>query len=442
MSKIDSYLALLSLCFAMAFTPTQVRSESSSNYHNACRSHWIPDKLYWPGQTINFNQKIYRARWWSENKSPDQYSGPWNIWKKLPFVCPDLDELVESRRIMTHLRAFQAIADESDGNRAAATRGHERSLDYISEKLQDNFVLTKQEFSYQSWTETEPPHLARSLPEPFEYVHDVDFATMRWSGSGSPEPSSIQAIAIQLPPGEEPNSSASGCEAGDFYNENGDSLVTGKIALIQRGSCSFRLKAENAAIAGAVGALIFNEGQENRQGVVRGTLSEDYQGHIPVSGLSFAKGAELVSLIEEHPELKVTFQVQGQASTYTTSNLFAETREGDPEKTIMIGSHLDSVPEGPGINDNGSGSASLLEMAIQLEGFLPTLKNRVRFSWWSAEESGLIGSTHYVENLSEEQWQAINMYINLDMVASPNFGRFIYDSENIPEGSRQIRDKL
>ena len=83
----------------------------------------------------------------------------------------------------------------------------------------------------------------------------------------------------------------------------------------------------------------------------------------------------------------------------------------------MAGAHLDSVQDGPGINDNGSGSAALLETAIQMAKVKPA--NTVRFAWWGAEESGLLGSEHYVAGLTEDEADAIALYLNFDMVALP-----------------------
>jgi Zn-dependent M28 family amino/carboxypeptidase len=109
---------------------------------------------------------------------------------------------------------------------------------------------------------------------------------------------------------------------------------------------------------------------------------------------------------------------------------------------VMAGAHLDSVPEGPGINDNGSGSSALIEVAEQLAKSKTT--NKLRFAWWGAEEAGLVGSTYYVNNLSDDQLADLEMYLNFDMVASPNYGLFIYDGDGSgfglvgPEGSDEI----
>ena len=111
----------------------------------------------------------------------------------------------------------------------------------------------------------------------------------------------------------------------------------------------------------------------------------------------------------------------------TTRNVIAETRTGDPENTIVVGAHLDSVSFGPGINDNGSGSGGILEIAEQLE--KTKLRNQIRFMWFSAEESGLLGSTYYVEHLTDEERADIAAMLNFDMIASPNFVRFVYDGD-------------
>lgn len=123
-------------------------------------------------------------------------------------------------------------------------------------------------------------------------------------------------------------------------------------------------------------------------------------------------------------------------------NVIAQTRTGSAEQVVMAGAHLDSVPEGPGINDNGSGVAALLEIAVRLGGS-PPVSNAVRFAWWGSEEDGLIGSTHYVDTLSEDDRDQIALYLNVDMVASPNPGYLVQggegdDSSSGPDGSATV----
>jgi Zn-dependent M28 family amino/carboxypeptidase len=97
----------------------------------------------------------------------------------------------------------------------------------------------------------------------------------------------------------------------------------------------------------------------------------------------------------------------------------------------MLGAHLDSVQSGPGINDNGSGSATILEVAVQLSK-ANKLNNEVRFAWWGAEELGLLGSTHYVEDLAANNPAGLGKiatYLNFDMVGSPNYIIGVYDAD-------------
>jgi len=122
----------------------------------------------------------------------------------------------------------------------------------------------------------------------------------------------------------------------------------------------------------------------------------------------------------------------------TSTNIIAETKSGTDSCIIVVGSHLDSVPAGPGMNDNGSGSSLNLELMIQLSklGLLSSVKNKIRFAWWGAEELGLLGSDYYVSSLSASDLSNICLNLNFDMVASPNYFRGIY---NASSGDSDIR---
>ena len=190
-----------------------------------------------------------------------------------------------------------------------------------------------------------------------------------------------------LPPGEEASSSNSGCEPEDFAD-----FVEGNIALVQRGTCDFSVKAHNAFEAGAVGVIIFNEGQEGRTETLAATLGDTFSDDLPVIGTSFEIGNELAALLEEgeviiHLATETLIELD-----VPTQNLIAETPTGRDDRVVMAGAHLDSVPAGPGINDNGSGSAALLELALQIADLGIEPRNSIRFAWWGAEEAGLVGS--------------------------------------------------
>ncbi|GII03854.1 M20/M25/M40 family metallo-hydrolase [Planobispora takensis] len=128
------------------------------------------------------------------------------------------------------------------------------------------------------------------------------------------------------------------------------------------------------------------------------------------------------------------FQTRTQSFTLggrTHTNLIADWPGGPANQTVMLGAHLDSVQAGPGINDNGSGSATLLEVALALSANRPALTRHVRFAWWAAEESGMNGSTYYVQNGGAS---GVEAYLNFDMTASPNPGYFVYDDDPVIEG--------
>ncbi|MBY8847542.1 M28 family peptidase [Saccharothrix sp. MB29] len=138
-----------------------------------------------------------------------------------------------------------------------------------------------------------------------------------------------------------------------------------------------------------------------------------------------------------------TTRVQSFTTNGATGyNLIADWPAGDANNVVMVGGHLDSVAAGPGINDNGTGSASILEvaLAVRSSGFQPG--KRLRFAWWGAEELGLVGSTHYVNSLSTTDRSRIRSYLNFDMTGSPNPGYFVYSASGQPSGSLALQQTL
>ncbi len=126
----------------------------------------------------------------------------------------------------------------------------------------------------------------------------------------------------------------------------------------------------------------------------------------------------------------------------TGYNLTADWPGGDPNNTLMFGGHLDSVAAGPGINDNGTGSAGILEVALTVakENLKP--QKHLRFGWWGAEELGLVGSNYYVAQLPATEKAKIKGYLNFDMIGSPNPGYFVYSASGQPAGSAQLQQTL
>lgn len=340
-----------------------------------------------------------------------------NTHKKL-LQCVTLEGVRE------HQAAFQAIANANGGTRAAGTPGYDASVQYVVNRMTAagyNVTLSGFPFVYV------PPALLQQLTP-----INATYETGGFTGTGYGDvTAAVTAVDITLALPRDPVTS--GCEAADFAG-----FPVGNIALIQRGTCTFAVKALNAEAAGASAVIIFNQGNTPaREGLIVGTLAPSSV-NIPVVGASFADGAVL-SQAGSTARIKVD-----PAQNITQYNVIAESRNGDPNNVVMAGAHLDSVQRGPGINDNGSGSAALLEVAEQMAKVKPW--NKVRFAWWGGEEAGLVGSTAYVNGLSAEEQAKITLYLNFDMVGSPNFVFFIYDGDDSdgvgagpgPAGSAEI----
>jgi Zn-dependent M28 family amino/carboxypeptidase len=326
-----------------------------------------------------------------------------------------------------HLNQFQSIADANGGNRASGFQGFGASVQYVTSVLRAAGYSPRTEvFDFVLFSEVGEPAFERTAPTQETYENGTEFATMSYSASGDVT-APLEAVDVNLAPPRDPVTS--GCEADDF-----DGFTAGNVALMQRGSCDFYVKAINAQEAGASAAVVFNQGNApDREGVVLGTLGEPAQDGdpatpevtIPVVGTSFAIGENLATT----PGAAARVMTEVENEPRTSTNVLADTPGGNPANTIIVGSHLDSVEEGPGINDNGSGSAFNLELAVQMAKLGIQPANRMRFAFWGAEESGLVGATKYVAAISDEEFAEIGMNLNFDMIASPNFARFVYDGD-------------
>jgi Zn-dependent M28 family amino/carboxypeptidase len=337
-------------------------------------------------------------------------------------------ECVTLEGVREHQAALQAIADANSGVRAAGTPGYDASVAYVVEKMTAaGYNVTLDEFPFVF---VALPTLQQTAPVAASYE------TGAFTGSGYGNvAAAVTPVDISLALPRDPVTS--GCEAADFAG-----FPAGNIALIQRGTCTFAVKVQNAEAARASAVIIFNQGNTPaREGLIVGTL-DPFAATIPVVGASFADG---VALAQPGSQASITLAAPQNITQY---NVIAESKDGNPNNVAMAGAHLDSVQRGPGINDNGSGSAVLLEVAEQMAKVKP--RNMVRFAWWGAEEAGLVGSEAYVAGLSEAEQTRIKLYLNFDMVGSPNHVFFIYDGDDSdaigeppgPEGSAQIEKRF
>ena len=311
-----------------------------------------------------------------------------------------------------HLQALHDIAVANGGNRAAGTPGYDRSTEYMAERLKEAGYLVRFEaFEFPFFEERTAPILAAGEQEA---APGSALRTLTNSGSGDVM-GRIGAVNLRL--GQEPpTASSSGCEAADFQG-----FERGSIALIRRGTCIFQVKVDNAVAAGAVGVVVMNEGTDGRKDAFSGQLGKPVA--IPAVGVSYEFGRSLDAKAQDG--ISVRLAVDAVSGRRPTQNVVADTPANGHGPLIIVGAHLDGVPEGPGINDNGSGSAAVLEAALRLAPYLAQAPIDVRFAFWGAEERGLVGSRHHVASMSEEERRRIVLYVNLDMVGSTNFVRYI-----------------
>lgn len=285
-------------------------------------------------------------------------------------------------------------------------------MNYVVKKLKKAGYDPKiQEFNFAFSRNLAPGELSQVSPTPTDYATD----TYSYSGSGDVTGLVVPTNDLVIPATADPSSS-SGCEAGDFPAAPADPAI----ALIQRGTCAFGAKVDNAVAAGFDAVIIFNEGNPGRTDLSVGTLGAPKS--VPVVGLSFDDGVALSEASQAGPATARAFASTESDLNRKTYNITADSPHAKTDEVVVVGAHLDSVAEGPGINDNGSGSATILEIAEQMAAgkYAKKLELNVRFAFWGAEEAGLLGSEHYVANLTSDEISKISANLNFDMLASPN----------------------
>ena len=363
-------------------------------------------------------------------------------------TSPKLRAAVSAAGILEHEQALQGISDAGGGNRLAGAPGYNASADYVASRATAaGLTVSSQSFNYDLdfLADFTPPVLTVTAGGPAKaFVPGIagasfggDFGSM-YNSRSTDITAPVFAVDLNLDPGAPVNTSTSGCQSSDY---NG--MPAGAIALVQRGTCTFAQKFKLANRSGAGGLVLFNEGQPGRTV----PLWFDVTGiDVPSMAASYDAAEDLANGVERGATgLTVRFKIEFRPGNYPSRNVIAETQFGDPNNVIVVGAHLDSVGVGAGINDNGSGSAGILEIAEQLSGV--RLRNKIRFVWFSAEESGLLGSEAYVASLPPSERSKIAAMLNFDMIGSPNFVRFVYDGDlsdseppagGAPAGSAEI----
>ncbi|KAF2850600.1 aminopeptidase-like protein Y [Plenodomus tracheiphilus IPT5] len=335
----------------------------------------------------------------------------------------ELQDLISGERLMVRAKKLYEIAKlgEEEYNhptRVIGSDGHLGTLSYIYEtvlQLGDYYTISNQSF----------PAVSGNV-----------FESRLVIGDGVPKSAAPMGLTPPTKHKEPVHGdfvlvSNEGCQESDFPDS-----VAGNIAFIKRGVCPFGTKSEHAGRKGAVAAVVYNYDKDP----VSGTLGTPSPDHIATFGLSGDEAAPVLKKLEKGKRVDGIAYIDAEVNQILTVNIIAQTTEGDPDNCVMLGAHSDSVTEGPGINDDGSGSLSLLEVATQLTKFNVT--NCVRFAWWAGEEEGLLGSDYYVASLPQEENEKIRLFMDYDMMGSPNFAYQIYNATNAvnPKGSEELRD--
>jgi Peptidase family M28/PA domain len=333
---------------------------------------------------------------------------------------------IQTADLWNHMQAFQAIANANPGpdghpSRNSGEPGYKASADYVAGLMtQAGYDVTIQTYKFTYFAYTDLPVLSEVSPTAHDYG-----VTQEWNpgqSTGTANASLQPAGGIIIPPTATPSSS-SGCTAADFSG-----FVPGRIALIQRGTCNFGVKVQNAQAAGASGVIIFNEGNPGRTDLFAGSLS-DAAGNpiiptIPVAFTSFGTGQDLYNQYQQAVQGNTALPVMNLAIKAIVKpntddyNVIADSKGGDPNHVVVVDAHLDAI-YGAGMLDNASGSATILDIAQMMKNVNP--RNKLRFIWFGGEELGLFGSAAYINSLSSNDLSHIGYDLDADVTATPNY---------------------
>jgi hypothetical protein len=334
-------------------------------------------------------------------------------------------ECIRTNDLFNHMKALQQIADDNPGPDGHASRnsgepGYLASAQYVANLMTAwgyNVQIQTYQFDYFAFVGT--PSFSEVSPVPHTYTITTDWNAGRSDGSANAALQPVGGILIPSTGG-----SASGCATSDF---NG--FVPGRIALIQRGTCTFETKVENAEAAQASGVVIFNEGNtSDRSGVFNGSLTTIPP--IPVAFTTFAIGSDLYAqynqAVQNNTDLPtISLDVESVSNPNANDyNVIADSRWGDPNHALVIDAHLDAI-YGAGMLDNASGSVSILDIAHMMARV--HTRNQMRFIWFGGEELGLFGSKAYVNGLTPTQLSHIGYDLDADVTATPNYDVGILD---------------
>lgn len=327
--------------------------------------------------------------------------------------------------LRARLDSLVAVSDVTAGYRAVGTPGFDTAADLVASELEDaGWRVSTSPFTMPAFVDPGGSALVvgqqRFVPR--------DILPLIYAPSGQV---TGPVVAIDWSDGSLERS-GKGCDVEDY-----GALPAHAIVVVRSGQCLRRDQVLAAQAAGAAG-FVAAYPQAGPGAALRPTLIDPSDLKIPAVGASLPVAEALVAASDTGSTARLT--TDAGAPEVSTRSVIAELPGGDTGRVVMLGAHLDSVVDGPGINDNGSGVAALLALADAMRGSVPGAT--VRLAFWSGEELGLRGSSDYVRGLSEEDRGRIVAYLNVDMVASPNGIAGVYDESGAAAGSSAIRDLL
>jgi PA domain/Peptidase family M28 len=344
---------------------------------------------------------------------------------------------VKTDDLWQHMQVFQQIADDNPGPDGHASRnsgepGYKASADYVAAQMEAaGYDVTIQPYTFDYFAYQGVPSMSELSPTAHDYTLVTEWNPGRSTGSTTADLQPAGGILIPSTGG-----STSGCDPSDFTG-----FIAGRVALIQRGTCTFSQKIQNAQDAGASGVIIFNEGNTPaRSGVFSGSLSSVPP--IPVAFTSFAAGEALYNQYNDATQNgtalpNMSMSVQGiHDPNREDYNVIAESKGGNPDHVLVVDAHLDAI-YGAGMLDNASGSATILDIAQKMKNVLP--RNKLRFIWFGGEE----GRIRY--DLDADVTATPNYSIGvLDPAAVDFFGRTVSTQfpQQIYEPSKVARDQM
>jgi hypothetical protein len=330
-----------------------------------------------------------------------------------------LRDAIDIDDILADLTRLQEITDEHGGARPAGSDAEAAVAAFVADELRSaGFEVELQPVELPYFRQDAPSALhvlAAGAPPAFEDLRD--FKAMLFSASGDV---TGQVYRLGFDPLARPGArSGLGCAAADWAG-----VPAGVIVLVQPAGCRRHDVVVLAQQAGAL-AIVTAYPEWERDDVLRPTLVEPADITIPALGTTHAVGLALAQAAADG--VAVRLSVDTAIETRGSVNVIAQMPGGDPAHVVMLGGHLDSVLDGPGINDNGSGTMTILEIARELATGNKGTPWTVRVAFWTGEEIGLWGSGAYVRGLDAAASGAIEAYLNFDMLGSPNGVRLVYD---------------